>query len=218
MSLRLVLEDNAGQVTRQISVKGTSAQLIQRHDTKRLEVVSDVTALEEGRVQFSKIADLDFEELKNTSLKLGSFGSLRLATDVTAVPMDGAIKEQDRRDMRASIMAVAGLCLLLTSIVTFAPRENAKVTEELKQQVVKIVKSNRDVVRTKMAVSPTTASSVQDPTATKVVTKNSEAVKRAGALSVLGSLKGGKNRGGLNLGAAQATAGPGLGGIFDRTD
>ena len=39
-----------------------------------------------------------------------------------------------------------------------------------------------------------------------------EMVKRAGALAVLGSLNSGKNRGGLNLGAASATAGAGLGG------
>jgi hypothetical protein len=38
------------------------------------------------------------------------------------------------------------------------------------------------------------------------------AVKRQGALAILGSLNSGKNKGGIDLGAVNTTAGPGLGG------
>lgn len=209
MSLRLVLEDSAGNVTRQIAMTHQKGQLIQRKDTKRLEVVTDTAALVKQKVAFSKIADLDFEDLQNQKLSLGSFGSLRLIQDVSKMEMDGSVKAAEKRDMRASIAVVIALFLLMMSIVTFAPRESVKLNEELKQQVVKIVKN----VEQRKVVPPTVKMNNADPTATTTPTKkNAEMVKRTGALSVLGSLKSGKNKGGLNLGAVNTTAGPGLGG------
>lgn len=209
MSLRLVLEDNQGNITRQIPVTEKKAQLIQRMDTKRLEVVTDTAALEKNKIKFSKIADLDFDEMKNTKLPLGSFGALRVVKEVATVSTDGSTKEENKNDLKASILLAFAIFLLLLSIVKFAPRENAKVNEELKQQVVKIVQTKEMKKRT---VTPTTTANLADPTATKMPTKKAELVKRSGALSALGSLRSGKQRGGLNLGAVNTTAGVGLGG------
>lgn len=208
MSLRLVLEDNSGNITRQIPVTVKKAQLIQRFDTKRLEVVSDTAALDKNKIKFSKIADLDFDELKNKKLALGSFGSLHVVKDVATVPVDGSVKEDGKRDLKASILLAFAVFLMLLSIIQFAPRENEKLNEVLKQQVVKIVQTQEMKKRT---VAPMTAK-MADPTATKMPTKKAELVKRSGALSALGSLRTGKQRGGLNLGAVNTTAGVGLGG------
>lgn len=208
MSLRLVLEDNLGNVTRQIPVTTKTAQLIQRFDTKRLEVVTDTAALDKNKIKFSKIADLDFEELKNNKMPLGKFGSLRIVSDVKAVPVDGTIRTDGKKDLRASILLAFAVFLFILSIIQFAPRENAKLNEKLMQQVVKIVQT-KEVKRQTVAPMNTT---VSDPTATKMPTKRAELVKRSGALSALGSLRSGKQRGGLNLGAVNTTAGVGLGG------
>ena len=210
MSLRLVLEDNQGNVFRQIPLNQKRGQLIHRQDTKRLEVVSNTEGLLQKKIKFSKIADLDFDEMGTKKVAIGNYGSLRLVNEVKAVPTDGFVKEESTQDIRTSIIAAAGLFILLVSIFMFAPRESVKVEEELKQQVVKIVKH----VEQRKAVAPTTmATNMADPTATTMPTKkNAEMVKRSGALSVLGSLKSGKNRGGLNLGAVNTTAGAGLGG------
>ncbi|WP_415062880.1 AgmX/PglI C-terminal domain-containing protein [Bdellovibrio sp.] len=208
MSLRLVLEDNLGNVTRQIPVTEKKAQLIQRFDTKRLEVVTDTAGLEKNKIKFSKIADLDFDEMKDQKLALGSYGSLRVVKDVATVSVDGSVKEDGKKDLKASIMMAVALFLLLLSIFKFAPKENAKVTEELKQEVVKIVKAKEMKQRT---VAPST-NMMADQTATKMPTKRAELVKRSGALAALGSLRSGKQRGGLNLGAVNTTAGVGLGG------
>ncbi len=208
MSLRLVLEDNLGNVTRQIPVTEKKAQLIQRFDTKRLEVVTDTAGLEENKIKFSKIADLDFDEMKDQKLALGSYGSLRVVKEVATVSVDGSVKEDGKKDLKASILMAVALFLLLLSIFKFAPKENAKVTEELKQEVVKIVKAKEMKQRT---VAPST-NMMADQTATKMPTKRAELVKRSGALAALGSLRSGKQRGGLNLGAVNTTAGVGLGG------
>lgn len=208
MSLRLVLEDNLGNVTRQIPVTEKKAQLIQRFDTKRLEVVTDTAGLEKNKIKFSKIADLDFDEMKDQKLALGSYGSLRVVKEVATVSVDGSVKEDGKKDLKASILMAVALFLLLLSIFKFAPKENAKVTEELKQEVVKIVKAKEMKQRT---VAPST-NMMADQTATKMPTKRAELVKRSGALAALGSLRSGKQRGGLNLGAVNTTAGVGLGG------
>lgn len=208
MSLRLVIEDNLGNITRQIPVTEKKAQVIQRMDTKRLEVVTDTAALEKNKIKFSKIADLDFDEMKNQKLTLGSFGSLRLVQDVATVPVDGSIKEDGKKDLKASILLAFAIFLMMISIVRFAPKENAKLTEELKQQVVKIVQTKE---MKKKTVAPTT-NMMADQTVTKMPTKRAELVKRSGALAALGSLRSGKQRGGLNLGAVNTTAGIGLGG------
>lgn len=208
MSLRLVLEDNLGNITRQIPVTEKKAQLIQRFDTKRLEVVTDTAALDKNKIRFSKIADLDFEEMKDQKLALGSYGSLRIAKEVANVPVDGSVRADGKRDLKASVLLAFAVFLFLLSIIRFAPRENAKLNEELQQQVVKIVQTKEMKRRT---VAPTTVTTA-DPIATKMPTKRAELVKRSGALSALGSLRSGKQRGGLNLGAVNTTAGIGLGG------
>lgn len=208
MSLRLVIEDNLGNVTRQIPVTEKKAQVIQRFDTKRLEVVTNTAALDKNKIKFSVIADLDFDEMKDQKVQLGKFGSMRLVKEVKAVPADLLVRTDDRKDLKASVMMAIAILLLLLSIFKLAPKENAKVNEQLKQEVVKIVQAKEQHKRT---VAPTT-NMMADPTATKMPVKRAELVKRSGALSALGSLRSGKQRGGLNLGAVNTTAGVGLGG------
>ncbi|AHZ84899.1 AgmX/PglI C-terminal domain-containing protein [Bdellovibrio bacteriovorus] len=208
MSLRLVIEDNLGNVTRQIPVTEKKAQVIQRFDTKRLEVVTNTAALDKNKIKFSVIADLDFDEMKDQKVQLGKFGSMRLVKEVKAVPADLLVRTDDKKDLKASVMMAFAILLLLLSIFKLAPKENAKVTEQLKQEVVKIVQAKEQRKRT---VAPTT-NMMADPTATKMPVKRAELVKRSGALSALGSLRSGKQRGGLNLGAVNTTAGVGLGG------
>ncbi len=211
MSLSLIIEDKAGNITRQIPVTEKKAVVIQRMDTRRLEVVTDTSALEKNKIKFSTIADLDFDEMASKRLPLGNFGSLRVVNEVTTVKTDGSVKEDGKRDLKASMVLAAGVFLVILSIIQFAPRENAKVNEELKQQVVKIV--NTKAQKLQQQTLPTTVNTnLADPTAVKAPTKRAELVKRSGALSALGSLRSGKQRGGLNLGAANTTAGVGLGG------
>ncbi len=212
MSLKLILEDNAGNITRQFPVNTAKAQLIQRLDTKRLEVVLSTAALDKNKIKFSKLADLDFEEMKGKKHSLGSFGSLRIVDEIFSVPVDSQInsvvKTNDKNDLKTAALIALGIFFLLLAIVKFAPRENARINEELKQQVVKIVQTKE---QKKLTVAPKTMP-VTDPTATKAPIKKAELVKRSGALSALGSLRSGKQRGGLNLGAVNTSAGVGLGG------
>ncbi|MBC7420621.1 MAG: AgmX/PglI C-terminal domain-containing protein [Bdellovibrio sp.] len=208
MSLKLILEDSAGNVTRQIPVTAKKAQLIHRSDSKRLEVVTSTDYFTKNNIKFSNIADLDFDEMKSTPLVIGGFGQLRLVQEIGTVPTDAFLdNEEDKKDLRNSILLAALLFLLVMGVYFMAPRTLVKQTEELKQQVVKIIKTQQAKVVTPKQLQ------MNDPTVTKTpVAKKLEAIKRTGALSVLGSLKTGSNKAGLNLGAVNTTAGPGLGG------
>lgn len=208
MSLRLVLEDSAGNITRQMPVTQNKAHVIQRQDTKRLEIVTNTEALVKNKIKFSTIADLDFEEMKDKKIQLGSFGSLKLVEVVETVPVMGETLEENRKDLRASLVISVALFLLLFSALKFAPTENPRKEEILKQEVVKIVQTKEIKKKT---VAPT-VNQVTDQTATKMPTVRQEVVKRSGALSALGSLSKSRQRGGLNLGAVNTTAGVGLGG------
>jgi hypothetical protein len=90
------------------------------------------------------------------------------------------------------------------------PPQTAKMEEELKQEMVKIVKQ----IPPKQKVdAPKMMANQQNQEPDKVATKpQTNALKRMGALAVLGSLAKSKQRGGVDLGAVNTTAGPGLGG------
>lgn len=205
-SLKLILEDSAGNITRQIPVTAKKAQLIHRFDSKRLEVVTSTQHLTDDEIKFSNIAHLDFDDMQSKPIMIGDFGQLRLVQEIKAVTCDGTLQsEDDKKDLTKAVLLAALLFLLLISVYFLAPRESTQTKEELIQQVVKIVKAQPKVV-------PPKTMAMNDPTVTKTPTKKAEMIKRSGALSVLGSLKSGANKGGLNLGAVNTTAGPGLGG------
>lgn len=210
MSLKLVIEDNQGFVIRQIPVTAKSALLIERSDKKRIQVVTNTDFLTKNKIKFSHIADLNFAEIKEKPLNLGHFGTLRLVESIDSVALDGSVNDENKKIQMIAIGIAAAILLLTITIVLWGPKENVQINEDLKQQVVKIVKliaAHPPVVKTvQMQTSET------DATVSKTQPKVSDLVKRSGALAVLGGLKSGANKGGLNLSAANSTAGPGLGG------
>lgn len=109
-----------------------------------------------------------------------------------------------------SIGLVLSAAAVFLTVALTRPRDNPKIEEQLKARVVQIVKR----IQVKPMNRPTVANVATTQTNPQSVPRTSKtaAIKRLGALAVLGSLKNGTNKGGLNLGAAQTTAGPGLGG------
>ena len=119
---------------------------------------------------------------------------------------------QDQDDEELEIFKKSALLsvllgLFLISIMFNAPLPSEQeMEEEIKQQVVKIIKEQK-----RQTIKMTTISSREKtPTKPKKLTKR--AIKRMGALAALGSLSKSKQKGGLDLGAVKKSAGPGLGG------
>ena len=206
MEQRLVLEDEQGKVLRAFAWSGEPLQAIRRGDTGRLELMRSVEDLRKRRVQFQSFGEVSASSMKSGSLLIGELGHLNLVEEVTSTEQD--VADPIGNDRRVFYSIGAGLLLLfslLGLVLSRTPLMTDKLEEQLKQQVVKIAKNITKPAADK--INPTTE------TETKVQpTRRAVALKRMGALSVLGSLKSSNQKGGLNLGQKQVTAGPGLGG------
>lgn len=210
MEKRLVLEDDSGKVLRSYAWQGHPVQVIRRGDTRRLEVIANTEELTKKKIPFEKLGDIKSKaDLESKPLLVGKLGHLRLVDDIQSTHKDLQNEKDSERRWYYILASVLLLALLLGSIILTRSNEpSAKMEEALKQEVVKIVKSIPPKQKTELA--PTMNNQTQETAAVQPKTKSS--LKRMGALAALGSLSKSKQRGGLDLGAANTTAGPGLGG------
>lgn len=211
MERRLILEDNEGHAVRAFAWDGGAVKVVRRGDNRRLELVRSTEELELRKVPFEFLGDLTLDFAERDTFPIGPRDRLRIVPNVDRVAMD---QKMDRENpvlwnVAFSIVltaAIAGAAyLLMRSPMTF------KNEEKLKQEVIRVVKK----IPARQRVSPDGMNRRETAEATKPQDKTPKAVdrvRRMGALGALGSLKSSRQRGGLNLGAATTSAGPGLGG------
>lgn len=208
--VKLSLENKEGKRLRTVVFNSEKAHVILRKDLGRLELVEDLNPLKLKGYDFVEFGEISKEQIQNLNLDLGSLGRLKNFSFLEEGQK--ALNDTDMRrnqEDRLWWTALAATLLLVLSFVTFVslrPIQTAKMEEELRQEVVKIVK-NIPVTPQKARIFANSSHNQQ-----QTVTKSGPSLKRMGALGVLGSLNASKQRGGLNLGAAQTSAGPGLGG------
>lgn len=213
--MRLVLENNEGKAVRLIQVAGDSATVVSRKDTRRVEVVNDVTELEAKNIQFDELAKVTRTALEKAPVAVGAQGRLRLAPTIIAdVAHNVPVVNENDEMIKRSVAGTAGLMVVLLALMFVIRPNAAKQEEEIKQQVVQIVK--KIPVKPQPIVQQTTTAKTEQKQIAKstkqIKTTKTASIKRMGALSVFGSMSKGKQRGGVNLGAVNTTAGPGLGG------
>lgn len=209
MEKNLVLQDNNGNVLRVFPWDGESAKIIRRADTKRLELVKSTAHLEKKKIKFQDLGEIANASLSSKPYLIGELGSLAFTENVEKYVKDLPRTEETDQVFKKSLFAFILLCLLFVGGLQFVPHTTPKLEEELKETVVSLVQNLPKPQAARVVVNK--VSSTQETT-TKPTTSKVSVAKRAGALSALGSLSSGKNRGGLDIGAAQSSAGPGLGG------
>ncbi len=206
MDQRLVLEDDSGKVVRAYQWSGEPVQLIRRADTGRLELRRSLSGLKKLKVQHQQLGELTLERLQGgQKLLLGELGHLSLVESIDTTVVDPG----ETRDGSRSYYTILIVLLLVFAGVGYwvsqVPLLTEKREEQLKQEVVKIAR----IVQPPRPAAPIGSVNVDSPVKPA---QRAVALKRLGALSVLGSLKNSPQKGGLNLGQRQVTAGPGLGG------
>ncbi len=210
MEKRLVLEDKDGKVLRSYGWQGQPVQVIRRSDTRRLELVTSTEVLAKKKIGFERIGELNQDNLTGQPFLVGQLGHLRLVEDIKAT--DKNEKSQKLSD-KAWYLILLLMFIFAGGFLTylkFRPQQEAKIEEEMKQEMVKIVKQ---IPPKQKVEAPKVMTQQQEAQPEKVVTKpQTNTLKRMGALAVLGSLAKSKQRGGIDLGAVNTTAGPGLGG------
>ncbi len=205
----LVLADKEGQVLRTFHWNQDSGRVIRRFDTKRLEVVASTAALTKKNIKFEDLGEITKSQISQKPFVVGQMGHLRLVENVGSTIRDQKQEKENDKKWYAILVAVFLLMSSFLGIVFKHEPNTAKLEAELQQKLVKIVK----------AIPPKQKTDVpkvmnQQPTETEKVqpTKTATSLKRMGALAALGSLSKGKQKGGIDLGAVNTTAGPGLGG------
>lgn len=212
--MKLVLESNDGKALRIFNVEGESAFVVSRRDSRRVELHRSLATLDAKKIRYENLGEIDFTKLAAQPFAIGD-ASLKIALDdLASLDRNEAAPGRERGalwlSILATVFALQGAFLVFLGRV---PEQSAKLEQELKQQVVQIVKrmpqKTIKPIETRANVQTATDQKVQPTTATRKVA----AIKRMGALSVFGSLKNSSRAaGGVNLGAVNTTAGPGLGG------
>jgi hypothetical protein len=209
---RIAIENQDGVVLRTLSWPESSpaeAVVIRRRDTRRVEIMPSTVRLDSKKVSYELIAKIDRKSLEGAPISIpgGRIRALR-AGEVAPVVRNETPVQESENDFARMVGVVAFGAVIFLSIVLTRPLENPVLEEELKQQVVQIVK--KIPVKQQVVKPTTTNTNVETPTVRP--TQKTASIKRMGALAVFGSLKSGPQKGGVNLGAVNTTAGPGLGG------
>ncbi len=209
MERQLVLEDSDGSVVRTYAWTGKPVHVVRRGDTRRLELVSTLDLFKHNRIPYEFLGDISADNLKSKEFAVGQAGKLKLLPAIENVATDMAQREESPWMFRLAMWGILLLSASVATILYLQPPTNTVNEEEMKKEVIKIVK--RIPPRQKVAPTSVTANQQQEVKPTNQP-KSIDRLKRMGALGALGSLSKSKQLGGLNLNAANTTAGPGLGG------
>jgi outer membrane biosynthesis protein TonB len=209
MNQKVCLKNASGQVVRILPIPDVDKMVVTRNpDDHRLmfrPAYEKDLLVSEG---WDILKEVTCDEVLSGSVKLTP--ELTLAKFTDNVIADPVVEDADDSVFRKSALLSILLGLLLVSIMLNMPKPTVKeVEEEVKQQVVKIIKQQKaEVIKlSQIARSQPTPQTKNTPQA-----KSTNAIKRMGALAALGSLSNSKQQGGLDLGAVAKSAGPGLGG------
>lgn len=214
MAKSLVLHNTMGDVVRVFPwTRPEKLWTVFRKDTKRLEVLSSINTLKKKKIPFEIINETKAGHLEGQRIDLDQFGYLELADHREISPKLSDEFESDFSKFIKAAALSAFLYLLLGFLITdvFAPVQEIaeEVKEEKKREIVKVV---RQKIKIPKSTSRRTVSLNQaKPTKVNPNAKR-KGWKRRGALAALGQLSKSNQKGGLDLGAVKASAGPGLGG------
>jgi hypothetical protein len=209
MERQLVLEDNNGEVVRTYAWSGKPVSVVRRGDTLRLELVGSVEDLKKNGIPYEFLGDLDENKL-GKGFPVGTLGALRVLPKIEMVAADDKMEDEKQTLWWLSLTGMLLIAGAMIGTVIGNPPSITTNEEALKQEVIKIVKN----IPARQKVAPATVANTQqtDAEVKPDKPKSVDRLKRMGALAALGSLSKSKQMGGLNLGAANTTAGPGLGG------
>lgn len=210
--MKLVLENHEGKAIRTFDVQSDQGVVISRKDTRRVEVHADVEPLVRKHVKFDRLGDVNRKSLELSPFAVGPGGRLKLVEESVGDVIHDFMQESENPNVWrgvfvGTLIVMAGFFAILATHTT----ETAKMEQELKQTVVQIVK--HIPIKPQPVVQKQAANVEKEIVAQTVpTTRKTAAIKRLGALAAFGSLKSGPQKGGINLGAVNTTAGPGLGG------
>ena len=203
----MVLKDKMGETIRVFRCETEKLFLVYRKNKGRLDFCSSPQFFEKDSlvlVDEWRVDQIDRQEIPLMG------GVLETCDTVEHVRAELPKAHFDNKSFHLAFVWTAGAYLsLILGLYTMSHFKPVEETLPQIQQVVKIIKPPAVIKPEKIVVgsNETFVRKAKEITAKKPVKK---ALKKMGALSVLGSLSKGKQKGGLDLGAKQVSAGPGF--------
>jgi hypothetical protein len=224
------LENTKGEIVRALNWTPESNEdllhILQRHDNGRIEASSDLTYLEQQDVQYTLIKTFSKLNLDQKFFNAAGYGSVRLVENAKHVLPSVQLQEDDekkfvtilKKTTVASVLlssVIVGLSFVVSSPKTEEPRV-VEIFERPKKEIVNLPNEPKKQLRQVVSpsskkITPRIAKNQTLRKATKPV-NNKISINQTGALSVLGSLSSGNQKGGLNLNKVKSSAGIGQGG------
>lgn len=209
---KVAFENQDGVVIRTLAWPENESEtltIVRRKDTRRIEVMSTLAGLEKERVKFDTLGTVTKTELSQGAYAIAGVGRLTVVKGEAPV-LKNETPSEDTSYFRRAMAAVVVFAAIFMTFIATRPKDNPKLEAEMKQQVVQILK--RIKVQPKPVQQNVADSRVETPREAVRQPTKTASIKRMGALAVFGSMKTGSQKGGVNLGAVNTTAGPGLGG------
>jgi TonB family protein len=224
------LENEQGQAVRAVEWESNELNFIFRHDTRRMEVCSDLALLKKQGVSFTLLETVDkkFFNLKERYPIRSITGELSLVAETVDILPNVELAEDDGQEYLAILKKTsitAAIIVVILFGLSFVVGTSEPVKEEL--QIVEVL--DRKEIEKPVVVQPVQQKVAKTPKVvrpaktmkvpTKIVKnqfiktkKKVPQVTQMGALGILGSMKQSNQKGGLQLNQAQASAGIGRGG------
>jgi outer membrane biosynthesis protein TonB len=230
---RFVLENDKGEVVRSFAIDTDELIIIYRHDTRRVDVVSEVDSLKTEGVSFDILKRTTASTAKGRSIPLANGGRFKFTNSIDKTaklinPAEDSEEEEKAIYKYTALSQIGAMLLILIIGLLIEPLFMKKEVEE----VVTIIPQQFNQVKPRMTVKPSERV-VQKPKyaekktinpvkpTTKLLQAKTKAVRREnaplrtkvkvenmGALGALGGMKtGSKNSAGFNMNALNDSKG-----------
>ena len=209
---RMILKNSQGHTVRVIELEGEECIVVYRGDTRRVEFFSNVVKLDKRKIEYKILVKTSSQEINQKGfLEIPNVGRLYSEQNITDVVSDVCREEESQKFWWLSLSSVGLVAIAFIALLLSLPQKAPNVEEELKQHVVKVIKRapKPTPVEKGDSFAQKNTKQTQKKETKKAKKKN---IKRLGALAVLGRINKSRSKGGLDLGAASTSYGPGLGG------
>jgi outer membrane biosynthesis protein TonB len=237
---KFVLENSEGFVVRTFEWKSSNLFLIYRHDSRRVEVVSDLRPLEDDKISFDVIKSFSSDAVKKRAIKLPNGATLRFSKEVgeglASIESPEESEEQEKAIYKwTALTQISAMLFILIVGLLIEPFFSKKPDEILvvvapqqiiqKKETITVKATDHKIEQNKKVANHKVVSKVKEVPKTltakvKTVRKENATlrtkvnVEKVGALGVLGGMKSGsKNSAGFNMSATNDSLGSSFSGV-----
>lgn len=127
---QFVLENRSGQVVRTIDIQADELYMIIRQDTRRVEVVSDLSLLDDKSIAYTLIAGFSADEIRSKPFKKEGMGTLRFVENVGSVVPLHKFENEEKESVKELVKWVVVANVLLLGIILGVSKLYRSATEE----------------------------------------------------------------------------------------